>query len=308
MLGRGDDAKGISREATNYLCRDGRVGVPGAGCGARLRAGRAAAPRNPHHPAFTGLDPLGQPVRRGPNYVLRRWPMAWPDFKIADDPRVTRVGRMLRKYSLDELPQLYNVLRGEMTLVGPRPCSVKLADYDLWQVERLDVTPGIVGRWQAEGRGRMDFAERCRLDIRQVAVELDPPEHPARGGDHPVGLHLEGARTEHGPLSPRPTVWRGGGGWSWRWPRWRSSARQRRPPAAPPSTGPRSSSSSARTRRSRTATCPARSTRSSRTARWCRPSSGSSGTRRCCSRAAAEADVRLDPPTRSARPCSRAAP
>jgi lipopolysaccharide/colanic/teichoic acid biosynthesis glycosyltransferase len=55
-----------------------------------------------------------------------------------------------------------------MTLVGPRPCSVALADYDLWQSERLDVTPGLVGRWQAEGRGTVDFAERCRLDIRQV--------------------------------------------------------------------------------------------------------------------------------------------
>jgi lipopolysaccharide/colanic/teichoic acid biosynthesis glycosyltransferase len=94
--------------------------------------------------------------------------MAWPDFKIANDPRVTRLGRLLRKYSLDELPQLYNVLRGEMTMVGPRPCSVQLADYDLWQGERLDVTPGLVGRWQAEGRGRMDFTERCRLDIQQV--------------------------------------------------------------------------------------------------------------------------------------------
>jgi lipopolysaccharide/colanic/teichoic acid biosynthesis glycosyltransferase len=94
--------------------------------------------------------------------------MAWPDFKIAQDPRVTCLGRVLRKYSLDELPQLYNVLRGDMTMVGPRPCSVQLSDYDLWQSERLDVTPGLVGRWQAEGRGRMDFTERCRLDIRQV--------------------------------------------------------------------------------------------------------------------------------------------
>ena len=94
--------------------------------------------------------------------------MAWPDFKIADDPRVTRLGRVLRKSSLDELPQLYNVLRGQMTLIGPRPCSVALADYRLWQGERLEVTPGIVGRWQAEGRGTMDFAERCRLDISQV--------------------------------------------------------------------------------------------------------------------------------------------
>jgi lipopolysaccharide/colanic/teichoic acid biosynthesis glycosyltransferase len=94
--------------------------------------------------------------------------MTWPDFKIADDPRVTRLGRVLRKTSLDELPQLYNVLRGQMTLIGPRPCSVQLADYRLWQSERLEVTPGIVGRWQAEGRGTMDFADRCRLDIGQV--------------------------------------------------------------------------------------------------------------------------------------------
>jgi lipopolysaccharide/colanic/teichoic acid biosynthesis glycosyltransferase len=94
--------------------------------------------------------------------------LAWPDFKIAEDPRVTRTGRWLRKYSLDELPQLYNVLRGEMTLIGPRPCSVKVADYELWQTERLDAIPGVVGRWQAEGRGTLDFTGRCRLDIHQA--------------------------------------------------------------------------------------------------------------------------------------------
>ena len=94
--------------------------------------------------------------------------LPWPDFKLAEDPRVTRAGRWLRRYSLDELPQLYNLLRGDMTLIGPRPCSVKLADYELWQTERLDVTPGLVGRWQADGRGRLDFAGRCRLDIHQA--------------------------------------------------------------------------------------------------------------------------------------------
>jgi lipopolysaccharide/colanic/teichoic acid biosynthesis glycosyltransferase len=104
--------------------------------------------------------------------------LAWPDFKIPDDPRVTRAGRWLRRYSLDELPQLYNVLRGEMTLIGPRPCSVKLADYELWQTERLDVTPGLVGRWQADGRGRLSFAGRCRLDIRQAR-------------SHSVGVNLQ---------------------------------------------------------------------------------------------------------------------
>jgi lipopolysaccharide/colanic/teichoic acid biosynthesis glycosyltransferase len=94
--------------------------------------------------------------------------LPWPDFKLAADPRVTRAGRWLRRHSLDELPQLYNVLRGEMTLIGPRPCSVVLADYELWQTERLDVTPGLVGQWQADGRGTLDFTGRCRLDIRQA--------------------------------------------------------------------------------------------------------------------------------------------
>jgi lipopolysaccharide/colanic/teichoic acid biosynthesis glycosyltransferase len=97
--------------------------------------------------------------------------LPWPDFKIPNDPRVTRVGRWLRKTSLDELPQLWNVLRGEMTLVGPRACSVGVEKYRLWQTERLEVTPGLMGRWQADGRNRADFADRCRMDITQLRSE-----------------------------------------------------------------------------------------------------------------------------------------
>jgi lipopolysaccharide/colanic/teichoic acid biosynthesis glycosyltransferase len=97
--------------------------------------------------------------------------MAWPDFKIQDDPRVTRLGRWLRRTSLDELPQLWNVLRGEMTLFGPRACSVQEADYALWQTERLEAIPGLFGTWQAEGRNQADFATRCRMDIRQIRSE-----------------------------------------------------------------------------------------------------------------------------------------
>jgi lipopolysaccharide/colanic/teichoic acid biosynthesis glycosyltransferase len=91
--------------------------------------------------------------------------VAWPDFRVPDDPRVTRVGRFLRKTSLDELPQLWNVLRGDMSLVGPRPTSFSADTYDLWHTGRLEFRPGITGPWQVWGRDSMDFDDRCRLDM-----------------------------------------------------------------------------------------------------------------------------------------------
>lgn len=94
--------------------------------------------------------------------------LQWPDFKITNDPRITRIGRILRKTSLDELPQLINVLRGEMSLVGPRPTSFSADTYDLWHTERLDVLPGLTGLWQIIGRGSMEFDERVRLDIAYI--------------------------------------------------------------------------------------------------------------------------------------------
>lgn len=94
--------------------------------------------------------------------------LQWPDFKITNDPRVTRVGRFLRKTSLDELPQVFNVLRGEMTLVGPRPTSFSASTYRLWHTERLDVVPGLTGVWQIVARGESEFDERLRLDIAYI--------------------------------------------------------------------------------------------------------------------------------------------
>jgi lipopolysaccharide/colanic/teichoic acid biosynthesis glycosyltransferase len=91
-----------------------------------------------------------------------------PDFKIPNDPRITRVGRFLRKTSLDELPQVLNVIRGEMSIVGPRPTSFAASTYDLWHSERLEVVPGITGLWQIKGRGTMTFDERLRLDIEYI--------------------------------------------------------------------------------------------------------------------------------------------
>lgn len=94
--------------------------------------------------------------------------LTYPDFKIPNDPRITRVGRFLRKTSLDELPQLLNVIKGDMSLVGPRPTSFSSTTYDLWQTARLEVTPGITGLWQISGRANIDFDERNRLDIKYI--------------------------------------------------------------------------------------------------------------------------------------------
>ncbi len=91
-----------------------------------------------------------------------------PDFKLAQDPRITRVGSLLRKTSLDELPQLWNVLKGDMSLVGPRPTSFGVDTYERWHAERLEVQPGITGLWQIMLRGNPDFDERVRVDIAYV--------------------------------------------------------------------------------------------------------------------------------------------
>lgn len=97
--------------------------------------------------------------------LRERSSVSWPDFRLEDDPRVTRLGRVLRKTSLDELPQLWSVLRGDMSLVGPRPTSFHSDTYRPWQTERLDFAPGLTGPWQVMGRNSMDFTERCRLEI-----------------------------------------------------------------------------------------------------------------------------------------------
>jgi lipopolysaccharide/colanic/teichoic acid biosynthesis glycosyltransferase len=99
-----------------------------------------------------------------------------PDFKVPNDPRVTRVGRILRATSLDELPQIWNILRGDMSLVGPRPTSFNVDTYDLWHTRRLEVQPGVTGMWQIYGRNTTDFDARLRLDeyyIRNRCLALD---------------------------------------------------------------------------------------------------------------------------------------
>lgn len=90
-------------------------------------------------------------------------------FKLANDPRVTRVGRVLRRASLDELPQLFNVLKGDMSMVGPRPVPVyEASEYRGADLERLAATPGLTGLWQVSGRADVSFAEMMKLDRQYV--------------------------------------------------------------------------------------------------------------------------------------------
>lgn len=98
-----------------------------------------------------------------------RGPDGVPVFKLVRDQRITRVGRLLRRTSLDELPQLINVLRGDMSLVGPRPpLPYEVERYEHWQYDRLGVPPGITGLWQVSGRSLLTYGEMCELDVAYV--------------------------------------------------------------------------------------------------------------------------------------------
>ncbi|MDU4884830.1 sugar transferase [uncultured Clostridium sp.] len=95
--------------------------------------------------------------------------MSGPMFKMKDDPRVTKVGKFIRKTSIDELPQLWNVLKGDMSLVGPRPSLPKeVAQFEDWMYRRLEVKPGLTCYWQVSGRNNIDFEDWMKLDIKYV--------------------------------------------------------------------------------------------------------------------------------------------
>ncbi len=95
--------------------------------------------------------------------------MDGPVFKIKDDPRLTRIGKLLRRTSLDELPQLFNVFLGNMSLVGPRPPIMKeVIQYRPWQRKRLSVTPGVTCLWQVTGRNEIKFDEWMKLDMQYI--------------------------------------------------------------------------------------------------------------------------------------------
>ncbi len=124
---------------------------------------------------FRTMVPNAEALKRE---LLAHNQMSGPVFKMRDDPRITPIGRWLRKFSLDELPQLWNVLRGDMSLVGPRPPSAEeFADFVPWQRGKLAVTPGITCLWQVQGRSEIaDFDRWAALDleyIREWSLWLD---------------------------------------------------------------------------------------------------------------------------------------
>ena len=136
-------------------------------------------------PAFYGVDWVGQGGRRFRGYKFRtmivgadrqeaelqsRNEMRGPAFKMENDPRITPLGRFLRRYSLDELPQLWSVLKGDLSLVGPRPPRAhEYARFTPFQMGKMAVKPGITCLWQVEGRHRIsDFDDWVRLDVRYI--------------------------------------------------------------------------------------------------------------------------------------------
>ena len=138
-----------------------RIDSPGPIIYSAVRVGRQGHPFNMFKFRSMVADADAQ------KHALRHWNEAdGPIFKIKDDPRLTGVGRWLRRSSLDELPQLLNVLLGQMSLVGPRPpLPEEVAAYKPWQRQRLAVIGGMTGLWQVSGRSDLTFDELCLLDI-----------------------------------------------------------------------------------------------------------------------------------------------
>ena len=138
----------------------------------QLRAGMGGRPFR-----MFKLRTMSENAEESLSEIVRLEELREPMFKLRDDPRVTRVGRLLRRFSFDELPQLVNVLRGEMSIVGPRPEQVDIVErYEPEHRFRLEVKPGMTGPMQVFGRGELTFAER-------LAVELDYVENVSVGRD-----------------------------------------------------------------------------------------------------------------------------
>ncbi len=145
------------------LFRQTRIGMRGRPFGMlKLRTMRSAADDSPHRDYVRRWIRQGDAAAQGDACGDRV-------FKLANDQRVTPLGRWLRRFSIDELPQLINVIRGEMSLIGPRPAlPYELELYEPWHLRRLQAAPGITGLWQVSGRNHLSFDEMVRLDVQYL--------------------------------------------------------------------------------------------------------------------------------------------
>lgn len=115
---------------------------------------------------FRSMVPNAEELKKK---LLEKNEMSGPMFKMKDDPRITKIGKFIRKTSIDELPQLINVLKGEMSLVGPRPSLPhEVEKFEDWMLKRLEVKPGLTCYWQVSGRNNIDFEEWMQLDVDYV--------------------------------------------------------------------------------------------------------------------------------------------
>ena len=143
-----------------------RLETPGNPFYGQLRVGKVDANGNPTYFKMWKFRSMVQGADAMKDELMEQNEVAGPMFKMAEDPRVTRIGKFIRKHSIDEFPQFLNVLMGDMSVVGPRPpLPREVEEYDEWAMQRLAVKPGLTGPWQVGGRSNLDFDDMVRLDL-----------------------------------------------------------------------------------------------------------------------------------------------
>lgn len=152
------------------LCVAICVDSPGCPLYGQKRVGRIGPDGKPREFTMWKFRSMIKNADQHLDELLEQNEVEGPMFKMADDPRVTRVGKFIRKHSIDEFPQFLNVFKGDMSVVGPRPpLPREVEQYDEWAMQRLAVKPGLTGPWQVGGRSDVDFDDMVRLDLGYIA-------------------------------------------------------------------------------------------------------------------------------------------
>ena len=152
------------------LCLAIRLETPGCPIYGQKRVGRIGPDGRPREFTMWKFRSMVKGADGMLDQLLEKNEVEGPMFKMAEDPRVTRIGRFIRRHSIDEFPQFVNVLLGQMSVVGPRPpLPREVEQYDAWAMQRLAVKPGLTGPWQVGGRSDVDFDDMVRLDLGYIA-------------------------------------------------------------------------------------------------------------------------------------------